>query len=225
MSLEVFAEDVWTVTRPQRFLGVECGTRMTVVRLASGDLFVHSPVPLDDALAAELQALGEVRVILAPSLFHHLSVPQWAAAYPKALLTCCPGLVRKRPDVHFHRALGDAPEPEWEQDLEQVHFSARTMESEIVLFHGKSRTLICADAIFNFSTHASRLTRVVARLLGNTTPGVTWLEPLMMRDKPKARAQLDRMLAWDPVRLAIAHGEPVRSEGKRVLAEAYAWIR
>ncbi len=225
MNLEVFAEDVWTVTRPQRFLGVECGTRMTVLRLASGDLFVHSPVPLDEALSAELRALGEVRVILAPSLFHHLSVPAWAAAYPKALLTCCPGLLGKRPDVRFHRALGDVPEPAWASDLDQVHFSARSMESEIILFHRKSRTLVCADAIFNFATHPSRLTRAVARLLGNTTPGVTWLEPLMMRDHPKARAQLDRMLAWDPLRLAIAHGEPVRSDGRRVLEEAYAWIR
>ncbi|MGZ3421100.1 MAG: hypothetical protein ACXWUG_31400 [Polyangiales bacterium] len=42
-----FAEDVFTEPRKAKFLGIETGTRMTVVRLAEGGLFVHSPVALD----------------------------------------------------------------------------------------------------------------------------------------------------------------------------------
>ena len=46
--LEPIVPDVWVQARPLRFFGVETGTRMTVMRLADGGLFVHSPIPLRD---------------------------------------------------------------------------------------------------------------------------------------------------------------------------------
>ncbi|MEH2557552.1 hypothetical protein V1286_005081 [Bradyrhizobium algeriense] len=36
-------------------------TRMTVVRLGNGDLFIHSPIAFEPALADRLQAMGTVR--------------------------------------------------------------------------------------------------------------------------------------------------------------------
>ena len=83
--LKPFAEHVWTESRRAKFLGVETGTRMTVVRLSDGGLFVHSPVALDLETRREVDALGEVRAVVAPSVFHHLFVGEWMAAYPKAL--------------------------------------------------------------------------------------------------------------------------------------------
>jgi hypothetical protein len=37
-------------------------TRMTVVRLDSGDFLLHSPIGFDDRLAVELQSFGTVRI-------------------------------------------------------------------------------------------------------------------------------------------------------------------
>lgn len=82
--LERLTDDVWIEQRPLRFFGLETGTRMTVVRLNGGGLFVHSPVALDDTLRATVDALGPVTAIIAPSRFHHLYVGEWAAAYPSA---------------------------------------------------------------------------------------------------------------------------------------------
>jgi hypothetical protein len=50
--LEPLAKDVWVEGAPLSFFGIHLGTRMTVVRLANGDVVVHSPIRLDDALAA-----------------------------------------------------------------------------------------------------------------------------------------------------------------------------
>lgn len=110
------APELWTVTRPLRFLGVETGCRMTIVRLRDGGLFIHSPVALEPALATELETLGPVRAVAAPSLFHHLRVAEWKQAYPAAIFACCPGLERKRADFAWDRVLGDQPEPEWAGD-------------------------------------------------------------------------------------------------------------
>lgn len=212
------------MARPLRFWGVDTGARMTVVRLRGGDLFVHSPLALDPSLKAGIDALGRVGAVVAPSLFHHLSVSQWKEAYPAAVFACCPGLETKRADFDWDRILSDRPEPDWETDLDQVAFDARKLENEVVFFHRASRTMICADAIFNLSEHPSRLTRFVALLLWNRKPGATWLERLMIRDRASARQQVDRMLAWSPERILLAHGQCVEQDATAVLREAYAWL-
>lgn len=222
--MERLADDLWTVARPLRFLGVETGTRMTIVRLADGGLFVHSPGPLEPETRAFVDGLEPPRAIVAPSLFHHLWAGEWKRAWPGALLCACPGLERKRPDLPWDRVLGDEPEEPWRGQLDQVFFGARTMENEVVFFHRASRTLLCCDAVFNLSKHPSRLTRVVAALLGNRRPGATWLEHWMMRDRRAAREQLGRMLAWDFDRIVLSHGEMVESGGREVLRRAYDWL-
>jgi len=223
-ALEPFADGVWVEARPLRFFGVETGTRMTVVRLADGGLFVHSPVALAGGTRAAVDALGPVRAIVAPSRFHHLYVGEWIAAYPGAVVCACPGLEQKRRDVSWQRVLGGDPEPEWRGELDQVFFGARPLENEVVFFHRRSRTLVCADAIFNLAHHPSAFTRLVARAMGNGKPGATYLERVLIRDRRAARAQVDRMLAWNPDRLVLAHGELIGSGAADVVRRAYAWL-
>lgn len=221
--MERFADDLWLVARPQRFWGVETGTRMTVVRLSDGGLFVHCPVALDDATRSAVDALGPVRAVVSSSLFHHLYVLEWKRAYPDALYCACPGLERKRPDVPWNRILGDTPVDAWSADLDQVYFSAR-FEDEVVFFHRKTRTLICADALLNLRHHPSRATRLVALLMWNRAPGTGYLEYVAVRNRKAAREQVDRMLAWDIERIVLAHGQLIERDGERVLRNAYDWL-
>lgn len=223
MLLTQLAENLWIHERPLRFWGLETGTRMTIVRLHGG-LFVHCPAPLSTALRTEVDALGPVRALVASSLFHHLGVQSWIDAHPRAIACACPGLERKRSDIRWDRVLGDSPEPEWRGELEQVFFAARTMENEVVFFHRDSRTMICADVVFNLARHPSRLTRLVAFLMANREPGATWLEHVMMRDRQAAREQIGRMLAWDFDRIVLSHGPIVEANGHEVLRRAYAWL-
>jgi hypothetical protein len=221
--LTPFADDVWVELREAKFLGVETGTRMTVVRLAGGGLFVHSPVTLDDATRRAVDDLGEVRAVVAPSIFHHLSVGDWMRAYPDAVFGACPGLEWKRPDLAFSCVIADQPHDIWGSDLEQVYFSARR-ENEVVFFHTKSRTMICSDALLNLSTHPSARTRILARITGNQAPGTGWPERFMIRDRTLARRQTDRILAWDIDKIVLAHGDTVARDGREVVRHAYAWL-
>ncbi len=221
--LTPFAEDVWVEAREGKFLGVECGTRMTIVRLGDGGLFVHSPVALDDATRRAVADLGEVRAVVAPSLFHHLHVGAWMKAFPKAVFGACPGLEWKRPDLAFSCVLADEPLDLWSGDLEQVYFSSRR-ENEVVFFHPKSRTMITCDALLNLSQHPDPRTRLVARLTGNVAPGAGWPERLMIRNRAVARRQADRILAWDIDRIILAHGTLVEGDGREVVRRAYAWL-
>lgn len=222
--LQPIAENLWVKARQLRFAGVETGTRMTVVQLGDGGLFVHSPIPLDGGTREAIDALGPVKAIVAPSLFHHLSVGEWVQAYPNAAVYPCPGLEKKRSKLPWTRVLGDEPEPEWRGEIEQVFFGARSLENEVVFCHRQSGTLITADAIFNLAHHPSRFTRIVARLMGNQKPGATLFERVLIRDRAAARKQVDRMLAWHADRIVLAHGDLIETGGYDVLLRAYAWL-
>jgi hypothetical protein len=57
-------------------------TRMTVVRLSNGDLFLHSPIKFDRRLANGLLGLGAVRHLVSPNQFHYAHIGEWAKAFP-----------------------------------------------------------------------------------------------------------------------------------------------
>lgn len=223
-GLELVADGVWTTSRPQRFWGVETGTRMTIVRLRDGGLFVHCPVALDATTRAEIDTLGPVRAVVAASLYHHLYVGEWMRAYPEAVVFATPGLEKKRADLAWTAVLADAPHALWASELDQVFLSAR-FEKETVFFHSRTRTMICADALLNLRRHPSRSTRLVARLMGNTAPGTGWLEYFAVKDRRACRREVDRMLTWDIERIVLAHGDLVLHDGRRVLRDAYAWVK
>lgn len=68
------APDIGVVDGPFEYLNVAgvrlplpFTTRMTVVCLSDGDLFLHSPVKFDEGLAKELRRLGRVRHLVSPN--------------------------------------------------------------------------------------------------------------------------------------------------------------
>ncbi len=218
------ATNVWTTARPQRFWGVETGTRMTLVELNDGGLLVHCPVALDADTRRAVDQIGSVQAVVAPSLFHHLYVGEWMKAYPDATFWACPGLEKKRSDLSWTGVLGEDAIDTWAADVEQAAFTAR-FEREIVFFHKKTRTLICADALLNLSRHPSRMTRIAALVMANTAPGKGYLEWIAVTDKKLGRKQADRILEWDIDRIVLAHGGLVEGDGREVFREAYRWLR
>jgi hypothetical protein len=107
--------NLWVIERPFRlpYIGVEIGTRMTCIRLVDGRLFLHSPVKLDPVLRNALDALGEVRAIVAPNRLHHLFLAEYITSYPGSSACAARSLSKKRPDLHFNGELGDEPQTEW----------------------------------------------------------------------------------------------------------------
>jgi hypothetical protein len=225
LPLRELAKDLWVADRPQRFYGLEVGTRMTVMRLADGSLLLHSPVALDAELRRELDAIGRVRFSVAPNRVHHLYAGKVAEAYPEARLWVGPGLERKRPDLRFAGVLGDEAPAEWKGQVDQVFFRGRPYENEVVFFHRASRTLILCDLAFNFGPHAAAATRLLMRLLQSYGRfGPSKLDPLLIRDRRAARQSLELILRWDFDRVVVAHGDVLESGGHEALRQGYSWL-
>lgn len=218
------AEDLWVVDRPLRFAGLALGTRMSIVRLPGGDLFLHSPVALDDHLRAALLDLGRPRWAVAPNRFHHLFVGDYRA-FAGLELVGVPGLVDKRRDLTFDVVLGDAPHPAWAGLIEQEAFGGLPLMGEVAFCHRASRTLLTCDLAFNVGAEAPPATRLAFRLLGAYGRcGPSVVEKLLVRDRAAARASLQRILAWDFERIVVTHGAVLEHGGRAALRAGYAWL-
>lgn len=222
-SLKALASNIFCVESEHRFLGIDFGGRMTVIRLASGDLFLHSPVRLSDGLGGELDALGNVKYIVAPNRFHHLYLGDYIGAYPGAEFYAAPGLSGKRKDIAFTGELADGQSYGWGSEIEHLLFGGIPMLNEVVFFHPESGTLILTDLLFNFSNDLSTAQVIFARLDGvYLKPGVSRITRfLFLKDREKARESADKILWWDFDRVLLAHKDIVESGGYDAVMEAF----
>lgn len=222
--LEPLADGVWTAPAPLRVFTFAIGTRMAVVRLPDGGLLLHSPVPIDAALAGEIDALGPVRHVVCPNLFHHLFAGDALRRYPDALLHAPARLAKKRPDLRIDRTLGDAPDPAWGGAIETCAI-AGSMLGETVLFHAASGTLVSADLLEHFERCDEAWTRLYLRAAGvYGRPAWNRLLRFLYRDHEAARRSIDRVLDWPIQRISVAHGEPVLHDACVALRDGFAWL-
>jgi hypothetical protein len=76
--MEILTQDqMWWTEASLRFLVFHVKSRMTVVRLASGELWLHSPTRLDAETREALTTLGRVAYIVAPNNYHQLCGDGW----------------------------------------------------------------------------------------------------------------------------------------------------
>src|SRR5918997_973867 len=158
-TLKPVGEHLWVVDGPIVRMAFPGGsmpfpTRMVVLRLTNGDLFLWSPTEPDDGLRAEIDALGPVRHLVSPNRLHYAHIAAWKRAYPGAKAWASPGVrgraASRRVDVSFDADLGDLPEEAWSEDLDQLVFRGSRVMEEVVFFHRKTRTLMLADLVENF---------------------------------------------------------------------------
>lgn len=237
-TLKPVAPDIWIVDGPQARMATPFGggmpfpTRMTMVRLQDGGLWCHSPIAPDAALFAEIDALGPIRHLVSPNLLHYASIAAWKRRYPDAIAWASPGVRQRaaaqRIDVAFDADLSDAPPDAWVAALDQVRFRGSRVIEEFVFFHRASATLILADLIENFERDKlSRGMRWLAWLGGVLDPdGKAPLDMRMtfMGRKPLAREGFDRIVAWHPQRVILAHGRCYERHAEAELRRAFRWV-
>lgn len=216
----MFGPEIWVVEgRETEVAGFRYPTRMVVVRLTEGDLFVWSPVALSTSLKAEIAALGEVHHLVAPNSLHHLFLDEWRQAYPQARLHAAPGLRRRRPDLDAE--LGDTPPAEWAQDLDQVVVRGNALTTEVVFFHHQSNSVLFTDLIQQFRPGWFTGWRaLVARLdlMVAPEPSVPRKFRIAFFDRPAARHALRRILYWPSSKILMAHGAPAGPSSRVPLA-------
>jgi hypothetical protein len=226
--LKQFGPEIWIADGPDVVVvGFHYPTRMAVIRLSGGRLFIWSPIQLTDIVRAEIDALGEVQHIVAPNSLHHLFLPEWKSAYPGAKVHAPPGLRKKRQDIAFDADLGDAPSPDWASEIDQVLMRGNLITTEVVFFHIKSGTVLFTDLIQQHPASSFAGWRaLVAKLdlMVGSEPSVPRKFRVAFTNRRAARAALERIFAWPAEKVLMAHGTPVKRDAQAFLRRAFGWL-
>ena len=225
-------DNLWVAEQPLKFLGLEVGTRMTVIRLAGNSLVLISPIKIDLELQQQLNNLGQVKYLVAPNLFHYLYLEPAQKLYPDAKIVAPPGLAEKQPDLEIDLVFSQDL-VKFNDELEYCLFAGFqtfvppkiAVVNEIIFYHPISQTLIITDSAFNFDRTFPLITQLATRALGSY--GVlksSWLEKIATKDKQRLKQSIERVLQWDFQRVILAHGQIVDSNAKQRLASAYQWL-
>jgi hypothetical protein len=230
MPLTPYVEDqIWLCAYPMRLAGTRFEARMTVIRLASGELMLHSPCNITAAMAKEISTLGPVAHIVAPGNFHHTYVATAQVAFPEAKTWICPGIERRRPGLKCDGVLSDVAPAEWAAELDQVLVQGTRIMREVAMFHLASRTLILVDLIENFTDVTPHtggalkfLFKYVLRMWNNPRPAPEYR--MGWSDRKAAAVSLRRILAWDFHRIVLSHGDLIERAAHEVATKAWSGI-
>jgi len=201
---------------------------MTIIRLESDQLWIHSPIPYTAEMAKQIAELGVVKYLIAPNHLHHLFLAEWQSHYPDAQTFATNELIKKKPDLAFNFSLNEDRVWPWSKEIDQVLFSGSPLMEECVFFHRSSETLLVTDLIENFPPdHFTGWQQLLARFTGIIAPNgkmpIDWRLSFMFR-KSEARENFTNILHWQPDRIVMSHGLIIEENGTSFLKKSFRWL-
>ncbi len=230
-ELRAFAKNVWVVDGPNvRDFGVVFTTRMTIVKLAAGSLWVNSPVSVPSDTLRRITEMGPVQYLVAATPRHVWRLGTWHTLFPEAQLwmpRVTPFTLKKK-HLPFAASLEEEPPQGWAEDLDQLAFKGNPLIEEVLFFHKQSGTVILDDLIQIHSIVNGRAIRNALLKLGGVAypdGGVPLDIKLSFTNRNLARQSLEKLLSWDFNKLIIAHGRCIEQDAKAFVERAFRWLR
>lgn len=228
IDLSTFANNVWIVEGPPiRFMGIPISTRMILLKLHDGSLWVNSPVSVSSAVLDQIMALGPVRYLVAPTKLHVWRLEEWHTLFPDAELWMPSQIPNEFKHLPVTGILEDIPPQVWADDLDQLVFKGNSFIEEIHFLHKDSQTVILGDFIQNhLPTKNNPLVNFLFKLTGVAYPhgGVALDIRLSFTHRELARRSLEKLLSWDFDKLILAHGVCIEKNAKPFVQRAFRWL-
>jgi len=235
-----------------RFGRIKIGGRGTIVRLATGNLAVFSPVALTDIVKREITTFGngDVKYITALDQEHHIFIEEWLKAFPSAKVIAPETLPAYRDKQGYWKV----PQEQWtlfrkndkagfsvseefdrEFDSEYVHSHSNY---ELVFNHKPSRTLIEADLIFNLpateqmsktglSATSGILTQIFNALMSAQGSAI-WQKRFLWYaassgDRSAFNQSICKIDGWSFDKMIPCHGDVIERDGKGIFQKIMQW--
>lgn len=200
---------IWTISVDFKVFGlVQLNGRCTIIRCSDGALWVHSPVRLTAELKSQIDQIGQVKYLVAPSLFHHLFVGQWSEAYPEAKVYAPQGLHKKQPHLRIDHILN----PErgencyaWSKEIDHIAIEGMPAVNEFIFYERVSQTMLITDLCFYFKEAKGftklylKLNKVYQKL---NTP---LLFKSVIKDKSAFKQSMQTLQEWAPKQISCCH--------------------
>lgn len=213
--MQPLAENLWLLRFPLRVLGCKIGRNVTIARLSSGKLVIHSTARFSEDDAAAITELGTPGWLVEATLLHDTFAMAGRAAFPGIPYLAPPGF---RPALGTHPLL--PPPAEWSGELDVLPLDGIPKLREHLLYHRPSGTLVAADFLFNLEG-AGLWTRSVLRLATGLQPrpSMSRFFRHLVKDRPAFQASLNRLRSLDIQRIVVGHGNPIEQDARNTLDE------
>jgi len=218
-SLEPITDDVLLLSLPLSVMGCRMGRNVTVIRLASGRLVIHSTAPFSVDEVEAIRAQGDPGWLVEATHFHDTCAAAGRRAFPDLPYFAPSGFpVRAAGET---RPLSELSE-ETGGELEVLELAGMPRVREHAVLHRPSRTLIIADLLFNLDASAGAWTRGFLRLAAGLRdhPGQSRFFRHFIEDEAAFRESAESFLAWNFDRIVVGHGRPVLEDARATLRGA-----
>lgn len=215
--MTTLAKNIWLLSYPLNLLGLNLRRNVTVIRLFSGKLVIHSTGPFSGEDVVLISALGEVGWICEVMLRHDTFSKEGRAAFPDVPFLAPEGFGQNQEFV-THTIV---PTPqEWSDELQAIELQGIPSMRETVFFHQPSRTLIVADLVFNFPYNEPLWSELMLRAAVGSKhhPGMSRAFKLAIKDENAFQQSISQMMGWNFDRVVVGHGEVIESGGKEKVA-------
>ena len=218
---QLLAENLWLLAYPLRMLGADLRRNVTLIRLRSGKMVIHSTAPFSPDDVAAIRTLGEPGWLLDGILRHDTFAKEGRLAFP--------GIPYLAPEG-FSEVVGFAtttivpPPIEWDGELLALEIQGAPEARDTALFHVPSRTLILTELIFNFGGDEPIWTELLLRVAvgGEHHPGMPRPVKAGVKDAAAFQSSLATIIGWDFYRVIVGHGDVIEQDGKAKLRTALA---
>jgi hypothetical protein len=222
--LTYVTDDILTVVGDIHMPIGEFPRRMTVVRLANGDLIIFSAIALGDAEMRQLEAFGRPAWLVVPSDRHRLDAHAWKARYPDIKVIAPAGA---RPKVSEVVAV-DTSDPDFgDPSVRFIDVPGAQGKDAALEIHGPDGLTLVVNEIIGNIHGEHGLKGFLLKLLGfagEDGPHVPEPVKLGLEDgKAALAAQLERWgRARDLKRIIVSHGDIIENDPAGVLRKLAA---
>lgn len=202
-------------------------TRMTVVKLKTGGLWLHSPVLPTRERQEALERLGPIEHLVAPIKIHSIGIMPWSSIVPSAHVWASPQFKARHPDIRVDTMLTNEVRPLWGSEIDHFSIQGHPVVDEVDFFHRPSSTLILTDLIQkHYAGHDPRFWRWVKMVVGvlGKEGGVPLDVRLSIRNRSAMRRSIETLLAWDFDNLILSHGHCLRGGAQQEVRRVFAWL-
>ncbi|MEM0948208.1 MAG: DUF4336 domain-containing protein [Pseudomonadota bacterium] len=227
--LKPFGSNIWTIDGDdvRMFGALPFTTRMTVVKLETGGLWLHSPVLPTKERREALERLGPIEHLVAPIKIHSIGIPPWSSLVPSAQVWASPQFTERHPEIRVDTLLTNEVRPPWGKEIEHLSVEGHPVVDEVDFLHKRSSTLILTDLIQkHFADRDSSFWRGVKKTVGvlGERGGVPLDIRLSIQDRSAMRRSIEKILEWDFDNFILSHGHCLRGGAREEVRRVFAWL-
>jgi len=213
-------KDIWVAETKFKLFGADFGNRMTVIRLSSGGVLLHSPVKISDGLLDSVRNVGRVDFIITPNNFHGLFVDEWRKEFPEAKCFTAKEMTEIE---NSSFSLSSLRSEALGSDIEIIKIEGAPKVNEYAFIHKNSNTLILTDIAFNIGANVSFWSKIFFKLNGAFDKfGPSKLMKTMISDPVALNSSIEEILAFDITRIIVSHGDILESNARSNLKGAFS---